>query len=101
MNIGARLRLYVKELPNALMLAVLTAVVTLLLAVLLSAVLGGAQDQHRLQTRCYGAIQIEMLRDAFAANPIYADILEKYPPVNIEGIDCSFITDPFHEVETD
>ena len=95
MTIRERLAAYVSELPNALFLAFTTAAVTLVLAVILSAVLGGENTAHRIATRCYAAQITNMLHDAFRVNAAYDEIRAKYPRVNLEGIDCTFIEAPF------
>lgn len=84
-----RLRVYLAELPNALLLAVTTAAVTLILAVLLSVVLGGENVRHREANRCQAALIVSMLRDAYRLNPVYEPISERYPNVNTQGIDCT------------
>lgn len=85
-----------RELPGALALATLTGVVTLLLVVLLSAIFGGANAQHRTETRCYNALVVGLLREIIANAPSLQDSVDlaDYPPVNIEGLDCSFFTEP-------
>lgn len=83
-----RLRVYASELPNALFLAFTTAAVTLILAVILSSIIGGDNQRHREATRCQAALISDMLRDAYALNPVYEPIRDRYPAINTEGIDC-------------
>lgn len=76
-------------------LSLLTAVVTLLLAVALSFVLGAETRSQREATRCYAAATVNMLQDAFEANPVYEGIAEEYPRINTDGLNCrNYLTAP-------
>ena len=89
-----RLRSVVNELP----LAVATAVITLVLALILSAALGSSSRNERAATRCYAAAAVNMLHDAFAANPIYEEIRENYPRINTDGLNCrAYLSSPSNE----
>ena len=93
--IRARLRAYVAELPNALVLAFTTAAVTLILAIILNMVLGGENVRHREASRCQAALIVSMLRDAYAVNPAYEVIRDDYPEINLEGLDCTpYLVEP-------
>lgn len=90
-----RVRAMLAELPGALLLATLTAVVTLLLAIALSTFTGQANRQHQAETRCYNAEVIGMLREVVRNAPSLTDVdLDRFPPVNTEGLDCSFFEIP-------
>lgn len=94
-TVGQRLRAYVAELTSALPLAFTTAAATLMLAVVLSVVLGGENVRHREANRCQAALIVAMLRDAYAVNPAYEAIRDRYPEVNLEGIDCTpYVIEP-------
>lgn len=95
----AAIRAYGAELPGALLLATLTAVVTLLLLVVLSALFGGANEEHRLETRCYNAQVVGLLREIIENAPTLSEAvdLDDFPAVNTEGLDCSFFEEPPEE----
>ena len=95
MTIRTKVRDYVDELPNLLLIAFTTAAVTLILAVLLSVVLGGENVRHREATRCQNALIVNMLRDAYAVNEAYESIRDNYPEINLDGIDCTpYLVEP-------
>lgn len=84
-----------------LRLAILTAVVTLGLLVVLSVVFGGANAEHRAETRCYNAQLDALLREIISNAPSLSEAvdLDDYPAVNIEGLDCTFFEEPPPEGE--
>jgi hypothetical protein len=93
-----RLALLLRELPSALGLALLTAAVTLILAILLSTIMGAENVRHREANRCQSALIVSMLRDAYSLNPVYEPIRDRYPEVNLEGIDCTpYLVEPLDD----
>lgn len=75
------------------MLSVLTAFTTLALAVLLSAVLGTENVQHRIASRCFAHNTTELIREIVATSENLSSQIDlsDYPPISIDGIDCSLI----------
>lgn len=91
----SRLRAFITQASGTLVIAFTTAVMTLVLLVVLSVVLGGENVRHRESSRCQSALIVSMLRDAFRNNPVNQDLLDRYPEINLDGIDCTpYLTEP-------
>lgn len=94
----SRFREVLSKMPDTLLLAFTTAVVTLILLIILSLVLGGENVRHREAQRCQAALIVNMLRDAYALNPVYEPLRDKFPQVNTDGLDCRpYLVEPFSE----
>ncbi len=90
---AGRLRAYMEELPNALVLALTTAVTTLILAVLLNVVVGGDNRDHRIATRCFAHQTTTLIREIVQSSDTLRDRIDlsDYRPVSIEGLDCESV----------
>lgn len=78
-----------------LLYACMTAGVLILMVFLLSRDSQAENTRHREANRCQAALIVAMLRDAYAVNPAYESIANRYPDVNTEGIDCTpYLTVP-------
>lgn len=91
MDIRTHLQALWHELPQAILLAVLTAVTTLFLVIVVSVVLGGETNEHRQASRCFAHDNMALLREIVLADPDLRKHIDlsRYPIINVDGVDCS------------
>lgn len=108
-----KVRSYLRELPAAIALALLTGVTTIILIMLLSYMLGGESRELQRQAVSNGAETIDSaivarcelshlegilrLISSNTDNEELAKVLPTLPEINIEGLPCDeIISTPFH-----
>jgi hypothetical protein len=88
-----RLREVRAEIPEAVMLAVMTAFATLALLVVVSSVLGTANEQHRIASRCFANQTTRLIREIVLSSDTLRERIDlaDYPLIDVTGIDCEIV----------
>jgi hypothetical protein len=93
------LRELMAELPQAILLSIMTAVATLALVIVVSAVLGTENAEHRRATACFARDTTILLRQIVLASDDLRDKIDltNFPVMDLHGIDCQSIYEDYLE----